>query len=71
VTNGLTVLSKARKALAEAKTVCEVKAIRDKGHAAVKWAKQQRDIGFESIVDASADLPSGFVVAHRKGLLCE
>jgi N6-adenosine-specific RNA methylase IME4 len=51
--NGLVVLSKARKHLAEAKTLLEVKAIRDQGHAAIKWAKQQRDIGFEAQVDAA------------------
>lgn len=46
-------LQKARRALAEAKTVPEVKAIKDHGHAAIHWAKQQRDIGVEARNDAA------------------
>lgn len=51
--NGLVVLNKARQQLAEAKTLLEVKAIRDVGRASLAWAKQQRDIGFEAQVDAA------------------
>lgn len=51
--NGLVVLNKARQQLAEAKTLLEVKAIRDVGRASLTWAKQQRDIGFEAQVDAA------------------
>jgi N6-adenosine-specific RNA methylase IME4 len=49
----LSVLTKARHALAEAKTLCEVKAIRDQGHAAIKLAKQHRDVSFEALADAA------------------
>ncbi|KKN36153.1 hypothetical protein LCGC14_0776360 [marine sediment metagenome] len=48
----LIVLSDARKALAEAKSLGEVKAIRDKGQAAIKWAKSRRDIGLDAQNDA-------------------
>jgi N6-adenosine-specific RNA methylase IME4 len=46
-------LNRARKALAEAKTVGEVKAVRDQGQAAIKWAKSRRDVGLEAQNDAA------------------
>jgi N6-adenosine-specific RNA methylase IME4 len=46
-------LNRARKALAEAKSLHEVKAVRDQGHAALAWAKQQRDIGLDARNDAA------------------
>lgn len=50
--NALVILTKARKMLAEAKSIPEVKAIRDQGQAAIKWAKSRRDIGLEVQNDA-------------------
>lgn len=48
----LAILADARRLLAEARTLPEIKAVRDKGHAAIKWAKSQRDIGTEAVNDA-------------------
>ncbi len=44
----IALLLQARTALAEAKTLGEVKAIRDHGHAAIKWARSRRDLGLEA-----------------------
>jgi N6-adenosine-specific RNA methylase IME4 len=49
----LTLLSQARRDLAEAKSFGEVKTIRDKGQAAIKWAKSRRDIGLDAQNDAA------------------
>src|SRR5208283_937889 len=46
-------LSRARKALAEAKEIDEVKAIRDHGQAAIKWAKSRRDMSFDAVADGA------------------
>lgn len=50
--NGLAILSKARTAIAAARSAVEVKAIRDQSQAAIKLAKQQHGIGFEALLDA-------------------
>jgi len=42
----------AEKALAEARTLGEVKGIRDQGEAAIKWAKTRRDIGRGALLQA-------------------
>ena len=49
----LVCLSRACKAIAEAKDVDEVKMIRDQGQAAIKWAKSRRDVSFEAIADGA------------------
>lgn len=48
----LAILADARRLLAEARTLPEIKAVRDKGHAAIRWAKSQRDISSEAVNDA-------------------
>ena len=50
---GIMLLTAARRALAEAKTIDDLKSIRDQGHAALHWAKQQRDIGVDARNDAA------------------
>jgi hypothetical protein len=49
----LVLLSQARKALAEAKTLGEVKAVRDQGHAAIQWQRSRRDVGLEARNEAA------------------
>lgn len=49
----LMALEKARKMIAEARTMGEVKDIRDQGHAAIRYAKSRRDIGLETQNDAA------------------
>ena len=49
----IALLSKARTALAEARTLGEVKAVRDQGHAAIHWARSRRDIGLDAQNDAA------------------
>ena len=49
----LVLLSRARKALAEAKSIPEIKAVRDQGQAAIRWAKSRRDIGIEAQNDCA------------------
>jgi len=46
-------IGRARKALAEAKTLGEVKAVRDMGQAAIQWAKSRREVGLEAQNDAA------------------
>jgi N6-adenosine-specific RNA methylase IME4 len=46
------VLTKARKMLAEARSIDDVKDLRDKGQAYLTWAKSQRDVGLEAQNDA-------------------
>jgi N6-adenosine-specific RNA methylase IME4 len=48
----LVVLGKARRMLAEAKTIGDLKDVRDVGQAAIKWAKSRRDVGHEAVNDA-------------------
>ncbi len=48
----LVALDRAREALAEARTAQDFKAVRDAGHAAIKLAKSQRDVGTEVVNDA-------------------
>ena len=49
----LVLLSNARRALAEAKSIPDFKAIRDQGHAALRWAKSRREIGQEALNEAA------------------
>lgn len=49
----LMLIGRARKALAEAKTVSQVKAVRDMGQAAIHWARTRREIGLEAQNDAA------------------
>jgi N6-adenosine-specific RNA methylase IME4 len=48
----IVLLTKARAALVEAKTLDDVKAIRNQGEAAIRYAKSRRDIGREAILEA-------------------
>lgn len=48
----LVVLNKARKMLAEAKSIADLKDVRDVGQATIKWAKSRRDVGSEAVNDA-------------------
>lgn len=49
----LVLISKARRALAEARDIPELVDIRDRGQAAIKWAKSRRDIGLAAQNDAA------------------
>lgn len=72
--NALVILTRARKMLAEAKSIPEVKAIRDQGQAAIKWAKSRRDIGLEVqngllrwwAWGAEDDIDSGHIDKYRE-----
>ena len=59
--NALQIVTKARKALALARTVDDFKEIRDQGHAALKYLKSKRDMG----VDARNDVSEIVILAER------
>jgi hypothetical protein len=52
-TDGVIALcSKARQALAKAKTIEDFKDVRDVGEAAIRLAKSRRDVGIEALLEA-------------------
>jgi len=67
----LALISKARTALAEAKTLDDFKSIRNQGEAAIKYAKSCRDVGTDAIREAQeivrrAERRMGEMLAERE-----
>ena len=52
MTDTLILISRASKALAEARELPDLNAVRIVGEAAIRMAKQYRDVGIDAIIDA-------------------